>query len=250
MALSHHQSLLAAYATALLGWLVVARFLPGLWPRRQPHAPERPWLELALALLAALAVVAVGQLYVRRWLLPMAGPFRVALDAVNQVLIFSPVLALLEVRRVPPRDVWLPPDRVWARLLVGCGLALLAALVFTAVRDGSAPLWTVVPRVCHPKNASLLVQVFLEDLTTALLFLRVRAALGGPVAILLVPALFAAGHVPTLWAEGAPPHQLALLLLDAGLGLLAVGVLQRSADIWWFWCVHFAMDMMQFYAVS
>jgi hypothetical protein len=25
--------------------------------------------------------------------------------------------------------------------------------------------------------------------------------------------------------------------------------LQRSSDVWWFWLLHFAMDMMQFYAI-
>ncbi len=33
------------------------------------------------------------------------------------------------------------------------------------------------------------------------------------------------------------------------LGVLVLVVLRRSQDIWWFWCVHFALDMMQFDAL-
>ena len=40
-----------------------------------------------------------------------------------------------------------------------------------------------------------------------------------------------------------------ILFLDAGLGVLVLVVLRRAQDIWWFWCVHFAMDMMQFDAL-
>jgi hypothetical protein len=61
--------------------------------------------------------------------------------------------------------------------------------------------------------------------------------------------LFAAAHLPTLIALGVPQEQPLFLFLDAGLGVLALMVLRRSQDIWWFWCVHFAMDMMQFDAL-
>jgi hypothetical protein len=32
-----------------------------------------------------------------------------------------------------------------------------------------------------------------------------------------------------------------------GLGVLALAVLYRSRDVWWFWMVHFALDMTQFF---
>jgi hypothetical protein len=49
---------------------------------------------------------------------------------------------------------------------------------------------------------------------------------------------------------GATLGSFAHLVLDAALAVGIFSVLQRSGDIWWFWMVHFAMDMMQFYAVS
>ena len=78
---------------------------------------------------------------------------------------------------------------------------------------------------------------------------RFRAAIGLTKTIVLVAVLFAAGHIPSLLATGAAVEDLIALLADAGLAIAVLCVLQRLADIWWLWCVHFAMDMMQFYAV-
>ena len=60
--------------------------------------------------------------------------------------------------------------------------------------------------------------------------------------------LFAAAHVPGALAEGASPADLLPLLLDFGLGIGVLAVVARSADIWWFWSVHFALDRTQFAA--
>lgn len=94
------------------------------------------------------------------------------------------------------------------------------------------------------------MQVLLEDIAIAILFVRFRSVLGLRIVIVLVAVLFAAGHIPSLVAEEAIFNELLSLILDAGLGVVVLLVVQRSADIWWFWCVHFAMDMMQYCTVS
>jgi hypothetical protein len=247
MGLSHYPSLLVAYAAALLGWLVVARLLPTLWPAREPPRFARPWRETGWALLAAVAVLAIGQLYLRGWLIPSWSPAHALVDAVNQTLIFSPMLALLWLRKHPLETAWLPLDRIWKRVLVGVALAWLALLAFTLVRAGSASLFELIPRVYGPKNFSHLVQVFLEDITIAILFVRFRAAAGLRLAIVVVAALFSAGHIPSLLAQGAQAVELASLVLDTTLGVAVISVALRSRDVWWFWCVHFALDMTQYY---
>jgi hypothetical protein len=93
--------------------------------------------------------------------------------------------------------------------------------------------------------AHLAVQVLLEDLAIAILF--VRAAAVGPRAVILgVAALFAAGHVPALLARGEPGTEFVGLLRDFDLGVLVVGTAWRGADIAWVWPVHYTMDMTQF----
>ena len=77
-----------------------------------------------------------------------------------------------------------------------------------------------------------------------------RSAIGQRLSIVMVAVLFAAGHIPALLAGDAVLEEILSLTLDAGLGIVAISVVQRSADVWWFWCVHFVMDMTQFYTVG
>jgi hypothetical protein len=82
----------------------------------------------------------------------------------------------------------------------------------------------------------------------AILFVRLSAAVGSRLAILSVAVLFSLAHVSGLLQNGATAAGLGHLVLDAGLAVVVLAVVQTSADIWWFWMVHFAMDMMQFTA--
>ena len=70
MQLDHHYALLYGYATALIGWLIVARLYPSPWRGREKTTFEHPWREPGWALLAVVGVFLIGQLYVRDWLLP------------------------------------------------------------------------------------------------------------------------------------------------------------------------------------
>jgi hypothetical protein len=245
----HHQALAVGYTVALAGWLAAGRVFRQLWPDRPAPCFRHPWREVGWAILAVAVTVALGQCYLHGYRLAVRGPFAPAVDALDQVLIFSPLLLLPVLRRQGPQTAWLPTTRVWQRLLVGTGLALLAILAFTLWRTGSDHWLTVVSRVYHPRNISLAVQVFCEDVAIAILFVRFQAALGVRLSVLLVAVLFAGAHLPTLLAEGASIEELLGLLLDAALGVLLLTVVRRSQDVWWFWCVHFAMDMMQFYAL-
>jgi len=247
--LSHHYALLVAYALTMLCWDRVARRVGGLWPTPAPISFAHPWREVGFFLLALVFVLGIGQLFVHRWLLPSRGVLAPLIDAVNQLLIFAPVVALPLVRRQGWESAWLPSGRVWARVLAGIALSLVAALVFTSVRSGSDPFVDVVRQVYHPKNLGNWVQVLCEDVAIAILFVRLRAALGLRRTIVAVAVLFAAAHIPALLATGATLGELAGLVLDAGLGVMVLFFLQRAGDVWWFWWVHFAMDMMQFYAV-
>jgi hypothetical protein len=77
-----------------------------------------------------------------------------------------------------------------------------------------------------------------------------RSALGLTRSIIIVAVLFAAAHIPAMLSGGAGLMEITGLALDAGLAIVVLFFLQRSADVWWFWWIHFAMDMMQFYSTS
>jgi len=91
------------------------------------------------------------------------------------------------------------------------------------------------------------MQVFLEDITIALIFVRLSAWIGSKKAIVLVAILFAAGHIPSLLANGFVITELGSLLFDMAIGIVILSALSKSKDIWWFFMLHFALDMTQFY---
>jgi len=244
--MNHYHSLAVAYATALTGWVLISQNI-GLW-KQQPKSPfDHPWLEVGLILLAAVLVIGIGQLYSAHLLLPPDLIGKVLTDAINQILIFSPMPLLLVFRRHAWSTAWLPSNKIWLRVPIGLLLAQLALVTYTLVRLGSPSWWNLVQEIYQPQNLSLLVQVFLEDLSIAILFVRLRATMGTHAGLIIVPLLFAAGHIPALMANGVGWEEMSSLFLDAGLAFGAIWVLQRSADIWWFALIHFTMDMTQFY---
>ena len=264
----HYFPLLLAYVTALLGWVAIHLTLTrvprveSLWGRAA-FDPEfrRPWVELALVLLAAIGVVGLGQVYMAGLRLPAGDTAAgTVAESINQLLIFSPIIALALWRRpaahggwrpweLTLRSMWLPPRKVIVRIAVGFALAMLALGAFVAARENARPFLEVVGRSWAPANADLLVQVFLEDLAIAVAFVRLRGALGLGGAMGLVAVLFAAAHIPAMLAGGATWVELSHLLLDTLLGVLVLLVLRRASDVWWFFPLHFTLDMTQFHAV-
>lgn len=247
---SHHQALLVAYLLTMLCWDRIARRHTSLWPASPALTFAHPWRELAFFGLALFAVIGIGQLYTKHWLLPTTGGAAQVLEALNQIIIFSPILALPMIRRQGWESAWLPTHRIWARVLAGVILSLIAILVFACVRSGARPFIDIVRAVYQPGNLGNLVQVLCEDVAIAILFVRMRAAIGLTKSIVVVAVLFAAAHIPAMLSGPAGLSEFIGLALDAGLGIVVLFFLQRSGDVWWFWWVHFAMDMMQFHATS
>lgn len=249
---THHAALLFAYAVAVGAWaLLLAPAGRRLWPGPTTPPYARPWREFGWSLVAAAAVILLGQLYSAGIRLRSGGLTGHVLEAINHLVIFAPMPLLLLLRRQPLASAWLPLERVGSRLIIGLGLALIATTVFTLVRHGADPFWRVIPRLLLPEQLRHATQVFMEDFTIGVILQRLTAALRRPApATWGVAALFAAGHIPALLQEGASAPELALLIGDFMLAGMVLTVVRRSRDIWWFFPVHYAMDMMQFARVS
>lgn len=247
--MTHHVGLLVAYLGALLAWLALRLWGGRLWRQQPDPVFASPWREVGWVLVAVAAVLSIGILYSHGWLLPATSRHRPALDAINQVLIYSPIPLLLVVRRHGLETAWLPTQRILLRVGVGVALACFALLLYALVRADVRAWPELVLQTYQPRHISFLVQVLLEDVAIAVAFVRFRAALGLRRTLLIVATLFAAAHIPGLLASGASPTDLLALGGDVGLGVLALAVLQRARDVWWFWMVHFALDMTQFFQV-
>lgn len=246
----HYPALVAAYLVGLGGWLVVAQFGPKIWPLEAVGDFARPWKEFGIALLGAVGILAVGQVWSLGIRLPEEGALGPVLGAVNQILIFAPLLLVVMLRRQSWATAWLPRGRIAIRLLVGLVLASLAVSAYSFLRVGADAPWTLLGRIWRYEHLDEAVQVLLEDLTIAILFVRLAAAIGGRWATFIVACLFAVGHVPVMVSQGATWNELGGLLRDAGLGVAVILVLQKSRDVAWFWCIHFCLDMTQFGKVS
>ena len=243
--MGHTEVLAIAYGTVCLLWLALSRLLP-YW--RAPVRPsfEHPWREVGYALLAALLVIGLGQLWLRGVRLPNDTAWRPVFESINQIVIFSPMLLLLLLRRQPLTSAWLPGRNVPPRLAIGLGLAVIALAIYTALERGAPGIQSALPRVFDPGKSHVAVQVLLVGVAIAILLVRLGAALTNKWAVIVVAALFAGGHIPTMVSEGTSSAQLIGLLRDFGLGILVVGTAVRGADILWLWPVHYALDMTQF----
>jgi hypothetical protein len=247
----HYPPLLIAYLVGLGGWLVANRLVPQVWPCEPGEELPRGWKEFGIALLGAAGILVMGQLWTRGIRLPEQGTLGPVLAAINQLLIFTPILLVVIVRRQSWDTAWLPRRRILTRLLVGLGLASLAVTAYSLLRAGSDEPWVLLGRIWRYQHLDEMTQVFLEDLTIAVLFVRLAAAVGSRWATVVVACLFAVGHVPAMLSQGgATWSELGALLLDAGLGVAVILVLQRSRDVVWFWCLHFCLDMTQFARIS
>jgi hypothetical protein len=221
-----------------------------VWPRKPAIGFERPWKEFGIAMIGVAGIISMGQLWSAGIRLPERGALGPLLASVNQVWIFAPILLVPVIRRHPWTTAWLPGQRIATRLLVGIVLASLAVTAYAVLRDGADAPWVVLGRILRYEHVDEMVQVFLEDVTIAILFVRLAAAIGSRWATVVVAFLFAAGHIPAMVSQGATLLELSGLLRDAGLGIAVILVLQRSGDVLWFWCIHFCLDLTQFPEIS
>ena len=237
--------LVIAYAAACSVWWGLNRVLP-LWPETERPHFTHPWREVGIVLLAVGALLGLGQLWAHGIKLTARGAAMPVVESLNQIIIFAPVLAVPVLRRHGWASAWIRLDSLLVRIAVGVGVALFTLFLYSILRDGTLPWLELIRRVYAPTRAHLAVQVLLEDVAIAVLFVRLAAAVGRRGAILGVAALFAASHIPALITRGEPASEFVGLVRDFGLGVLVLGTLWRSADIAWFWPVHHALDMTQF----
>jgi len=215
-----------------------------LWQTDRVIEFEKPWKEFGYVFLSGLGVIAIGQIYIAGIRLPSSIQ---VLEAINQILIFSPAILLLILRHKSFDSAWINVENAHLKILTGLGFALSAILVYSAVGSDRS-FFEILIGTYSPKNFPHLIQVLCEDILIAMLFIRLKKATSLNIALVVVASLFAAGHIPAMISKGFPLEEFYSLFLDTGLGFFLIYTINKTKDILWFWMVHFAMDMMQFYA--
>ncbi len=241
----HYISLMAAYGTGVLLWFLANYVFKSIWKNHKTITFEKPWLEFIFSIMAGIAIIGIGQLYLRNLMIP--NDDNKVVDAINQFLIFSPTLLLIVIRKQPIETIWLPKSKILYRLAIGFVITICSLAAYWLIRKNAPSFESLLTNIYHPKNISHLVQVFMEDITIALIFVRLSAWIGNQRTIAIVAILFAAGHIPSLLSSGFAVTELGSLLLDALIGVLVLSAVSKSRDVWWFFILHFALDMSQFY---
>ena len=89
----------------------------------------------------------MGQLWTRGIRLPEQGLLGPVLSAINQVLIFSPILLVVVIRRQSWETAWLPRRRIGTRLATGFVLASVAVTTYSLLRAGVDAPWDLLSRI-------------------------------------------------------------------------------------------------------
>ncbi|MBS1508581.1 MAG: hypothetical protein JSS79_18235 [Bacteroidetes bacterium] len=251
--MSYYLVLSISYLTAIpLGWMAMMKMYPSIASESATRAAPS-YKRLFVMIACIVAVIAIGQLYVYGFLMPeiTAGSIRIG-ESINQVLIYSPFLiyALLEYCR--GSEIWVPKQHWKQSLMMGTLLSFVAMIVFWFLTRHHSFL-TIVHNAYHVKNTHHAVQIFLEDLSIALLVSQLTLAVMPRHVIsgtLLVALAFAFAHLPGN-LHAAPLMTLIIeRLCDAALVFGVVQALRQTRDFLWLFPIHFAMDMMQFYGGS
>ncbi len=143
----HYPPLVAAYVVALGGWLIASRIARRVWPREPVDDFAHPWREFGIALIGVVGVLGVGQLWSSGIRLPEEGALGPVFAAINQLLIFTPILLVVVIRRQSWKTAWLPRPRIGLRLVVGLVLAILAVTTYSLLKAGADTPWVMLGRI-------------------------------------------------------------------------------------------------------
>lgn len=240
---NHYAGLVAGYGlTVAIVWILALRAQLAIFKNPLPEYRSR-WIALALYALMIVLVLLIGQMFTAGLLLPDQG---LLFKSLNQIAIFSPILLFLAWGRAP-EAAFLPLRRALPSIGLGIVLAMLAVVAYLTVRGNAAAIGEAAAFVASPQNIPHAVQVLLEDIAIALLLGLLATAFSARIAVAAVAMLFAVAHIPAIIAGGGRLADFGTLGLDAALGILVMGAILWSRNIWWFWPIHTVMDLMQFF---
>jgi len=235
----------AAYLAACAGWLIYDRQLRRTVAEPPLPASDRPVLDFLLTLAAAAGILLWGSVYRHGWLLP-TGPTAVGRVAwmVDNLIIFSPIAAVLWMRRQGTETIFLSAHRWLEKILLGLGLGVISVSIYLALRGEQSELPQVLAASVAPDKLVDFLPVFLEGVAVAFGFVRFRWLVGMIPALVVPSAVFAAAHIPGQLAdERTMATIVAFFLFNTSLAAAILWTVQRSRDVIWLGMVHYLMDI-------
>jgi hypothetical protein len=237
--------LIAAWLVTCGGWALAFKLRPGWWPQSEPPRTQRKWLDLALVIVVAAAIIGIGEMWRRGWLLPQpAGWVGDVAWQLNNLIIFAPLFVALGARRQSTETVYLSGRGLPVKLAAGLLLGVLAIATFHLLRGEPRAMATTLAESPRWQNLKNFLPVFLEGVALAYAFVRLRWAIGVWPALLVPAALFAAAHIPRQIENGLAPGLMAVYFaVTALIAVVVLLTLARSRDVVWLGIAHYLMDI-------
>ena len=241
-----YAAVVAGYGASLGGWYVVTRARPAWWAAEAPARFERPRRELLWAFVAALGVIALNVAYHRHalaWLQPRLG--RSLAFAASLVIVWSPVLAALVLRRQGPETCLVSPRGLWKKVAWGVVASAAGVAAFLLVRQGDTTtrLWQALTA---PRPLPLF-QSLLQFFGFGFLLVRLGAVMGRGRASILCGLLYGLVKFPLYlgpYGLGWGPAT-ALVAFSAAVAVAVVYLVYDRQDLVVPAIVHVLMDAVQ-----
>ena len=217
------------------------------WPMSSIQTTKRPILDFIIAIAAAVGVLGIGQMYSAGWLIPDSN--NKALHGIswmlNNVIIFSPVLLTLWIRKQDLATVFISRQKVWLKLGFGITASILGMIIFIGLREEWDRFMPILGSAFEYNSLINFPAIFFENMILAFLFVRLKWMLSTKWAIIIPALLFAFAHVPGSIAEGDPwSHIITFFVLTGSLTTFILYTAYRSRDIIWLGVVHYIMDIV------
>ncbi|MEP5610869.1 MAG: CPBP family glutamic-type intramembrane protease [Cyclobacteriaceae bacterium] len=217
------------------------------WPLESIKKSDNPWLDFSLSLIAAAGILGIGQLYSAGYLVPSSdGSIINSLTWIlNNLIIFSPIAIVLLMRKQKLSTVFISLEKIHLKLAFGALGSIVGIVIFLLLRGELSRLPSLLAAAIQLKSLSYFPAIFLENISLAFLFVRLKWAIGTKWAIIIPAILFAFSHVPGSLAEGDPwSHIITFFFLTGSLTTFILYTAYRSRDIIWLGIVHYMMDIV------
>lgn len=216
------------------------------WEIEAIQSSKKPWLDFGLGILAAIGILAIGQLFSAGYLIPRSDSKLLShfIWPANNVIIFSPIAIVLFVRSQSTQTVFMSSKNIGIKLLFGLVSGIMACSIFIVFRGEWSRIGEIFSHSIELNTLSNFPAIFFENIALAFLFVRMKWAFGIKWAIAIPSILFALAHVPGSIAEGDPiGHIVTFFFLTGSLTTVILYTAYRSRDIIWLGLVHYLMDV-------
>ena len=234
--MSHYLGIVTAYAAAaVLVWLA-ALLHPESIPAAREYSPKHRITQLCLFLLALAGVAVLRVLEGHGWLLPDSDPLTAAL---NQLLIFMPLLIYLIAQRRPAAAM-VPVQGLLRSLAGGTALALVTLAAYLSARGNWEDLPELAVTLFSAEQAGRLMQVFMMDLTLGTLLALLSGGWSRKVALIVLAALVIVVQV----GAGFRFEGIGGVLLGSVVTYGLVSAIVYTRNIAWFLPVHALLGVL------